>query len=131
MRLFGRKTEKKETIPVTDTVTVTELEQFLADDKEVYEALYHAMFLDPRKIGISIGEAVEKAHDFEKEGKMDRAREWYEFAGRMAIYEGNTRKVVEFFREAERISGKKYPILKNTEKAVAKAQEYYKKQLKT
>jgi hypothetical protein len=56
----------------------------------------------------------------------------YEIAGGLAIYEGNVEKVVEFYSECERLSpDKKYPILKNPEKAVAKAQEYYQKYLKT
>jgi hypothetical protein len=88
------------------------------------------MFLDPRKIGTSMKEAAENAKKFEKDRNLGRARIWYDIAGGLAIYEGDAKKVVEFFREAEKISGIKYPILKSTEKAVAKAQEYYKKHLK-
>jgi hypothetical protein len=54
---------------------------------------------------------------------------WYEVAGGLAIYEGNVKKVIEYYEAAERVAGKEYPILKNAEKAVAKAQEYYKKYL--
>lgn len=130
MRLFG-KSEKKEEIPVKDVPVTTELEQFAAGDKELYAALYHTMLLDPRKVTFSMTEALENAQTAEKEEKSDRATEWYEMAGRLAIYEGNSKKVVELFREAERVSGKKYPILKNTERIVAKTQEYYKAHLKS
>jgi hypothetical protein len=54
---------------------------------------------------------------------------WYEVAGGLAIYEGNVKKVVEYYTEAQRILGREYPILKNPEKAVVLAQEYYKKYL--
>jgi hypothetical protein len=89
------------------------------------------MFLDPRKIEISMKDAVENAKKFEKENDLARAKAMYEIAGGLAIYEGNVKKVVEYFSECERLQpDMKYPIIKNAEKAVAKAQEYYKKYLK-
>ncbi len=130
MRLF-RRSEKKDEIQIKDTTITTELERFVGDDRELYSALYNTMYLDPRKAGFSMTEALENAQKAEKEGKSDRATEWYEMAGRLAVYEGNAKKVVELFREAERVSGKKYQILKNTEKVVSKAQEYYKSNLKS
>jgi hypothetical protein len=130
MRLFG-KSEKKEEIQIKDVVPTTDLETFAGGDKELYDTLYQAIFLDPRKVTFSMAEALENAQTAEKEDKTDRAAEWYEIAGRLAVYEGNAEKVVELFGEAERVSGKKYPILKNTEQAVAKAQEYYKAHLKS
>ncbi|MDH5460562.1 MAG: hypothetical protein OEW71_05965, partial [Candidatus Bathyarchaeota archaeon] len=60
-----------------------------------------------------------------------RAKIWYKIAGGLAIYEGNVKKVTEFFSKCEKISpGTKYLILKNPETAVVKAQEYYQKHLK-
>ena len=126
---FRKKKEKK--VNIETKKTITELEQLCGDDKETYEALRHTMFLDPRKIGTSMKEAAEKAKKYEKEKDLVKARTWYEIAGGLAIYEGNVKKVVEFFRETEKISpDMKYPILKNPEKAIEKAQEYYKKHLK-
>ena len=126
---FRKKKEKKVNIETKETIT--ELEEFCGDDKETYEALHHTMFLDPRKIGTSMKEAAENAKKYEKEKDFVKARTWYEIAGGLAIYEGNVEKVVEFFRETEKISpDMKYPILKNPEKAIEKAQEYYKKHLK-
>lgn len=55
---------------------------------------------------------------------------WYQIAGGLAIYEGDVEKVVEYFSKCEKLSGASYPILKNPQKAVAKAQEYYEKFLK-
>ena len=123
--------KKKEEINIETAKTITELEQLCGDDKETYEALFNTMFLDPRKVGTSMKEAAENAKKSEKEKDFIRARTWYEIAGGLAIYEGNVEKVVEFFTECEKISqDTKYLILKNPEKAVEKAQEYYKKYLK-
>ncbi len=89
------------------------------------------MFLDPRKVGTSMKEAADNAEKSEKEKDFVRARTWYEIAGGLAIYEGNVKKVVEFFTESKKShQDTKYTILKNPEKAVAKAQEYYKQYLK-
>ena len=46
------------------------------------------------------------------------------------MYEGNPKRVAEFFGEAEKLSGLEYPIVNRAEKAVAAAQEYYRKNLK-
>jgi hypothetical protein len=127
---FRKKKEEKRTDTET-AKTITELEEICGNDKETYEALLNTMFLDPRKITTSMKEAAENAKKFEKEKDFVKARTWYEIAGGLAIYEGNVKKVVEYFSECEKISpNTKYPILKNPEKAVAKAQEYYKKYLK-
>jgi hypothetical protein len=126
-----RKKEGKKTVDVETKKTVTELEQFCGNDKETYEALRDSMFLDPRKTETSMKGAADNAKKSEKEKDFVKARVWYEVAGGLAIYEGNVKKVVEYFSECERISPDiKYPILKNPEKAVEKAQEYYKKYLK-
>ncbi|MEM3696338.1 MAG: hypothetical protein QXQ94_02375 [Candidatus Bathyarchaeia archaeon] len=127
---FRKKKEEKKADTET-AKTITELEQICGDDKETYEALYNTMFLDPRKITTSMKEAAENAKKFEKEKDLVRARTWYEIAGGLAIYEGNVKKVVEYFSECQKLSpNTQYLILKNPEKAVAKAQEYYKKYLK-
>jgi len=130
--LLDRFRKKKKTnIETTTTKIISELEQLCGDDKDTYEALFHTMFLDPRKVGTSMKEAADNAKKFEKAKDFVKARMWYEIAGGLAIYEGNVKKVVEFFSEIEKISpDTKYTILKNPEKAVAKAQEYYKQYLK-
>jgi len=127
--LLDRFRKKKKT-NVETTKTISKLKQLCGDDKETYEALFNTMFLDPKKVGTSMKEAADNAKKFEKEKDFVRAKTWYEIAGGLAIYEGNVKKVVEFFSEIERISpDTKYTILKNPEKAVAKAQEYYKQYL--
>ncbi len=131
MGLLERFRKKEEKTVVHTSRAMSDLEQFCGDDKQTYEALQHTMFLDPRKIGTSMKDAAENAKRFAKERNLARARIWYDIAGGMAIYEGEVKKVIEFFSESQKISGLKYPILVDVEKAVAKAQEYYKKHLKS
>ncbi|MGQ9538725.1 MAG: hypothetical protein ACUVTE_03970 [Candidatus Bathycorpusculaceae bacterium] len=129
---FLKRKEKKEEnkIEIESQRSMTELEKLCGDDKETYEALLDTMFLDPRKIGVSVKDAAENAKKFEKEKDLIKARVWYQIAGGLAIYEGDVEKVVEYFSKCEKLSSASYPILKNPKKAVAKAQEYYEKFLK-
>jgi hypothetical protein len=106
---------------------VTELQQLCGDDKETYEALVGTMFLNPSKIETSMKDAADEAKKFEKAKDFVKATTMYEIAGGLALYEGDVDKVVEYFSDCEKLSSdKKYPILKNPEKAVAIAQAYYK-----
>jgi len=126
-RLRRRREEKKS--DVEREGEVSELEQLAGNDRETYEALCATMFLDPRKIETSLKQAADNAKKSEKDGDMARAGMWYEVAGGLAIYEGNVKKVIEHYADAGRVTGRQYVILKNPEKAVAVAQEYYKKVL--
>ncbi|MGC8997906.1 MAG: hypothetical protein ACP5JW_00670 [Candidatus Bathyarchaeia archaeon] len=130
--IFKRKKKEEAKTTNVEVKQMTELEKLCGDDKETYEALLNTMFLDPRKIGVSMEEAAENAKKFEKEKDFTRAKVWYQIAGGLAIYGGNVKKVVEYFSKCEKLApGASYPILKNPEKAVAKAQEYYKKFLQS
>jgi hypothetical protein len=126
-----RRKKKKEKVSVESEKSLTGLEKICGGDQETYKALLNVMFLDPRKIDVSMSDAVKKAKKLEKEKDLLRARVWYEIAGGLAIHKGDVKKVIEYFSKCEKVSqGTKYPILKNPEKAVAKAQEYYKEYLK-
>jgi len=126
-----RRKEKEQKIQVESEKSLTELEGICGRDQETYQALSNVMFLDPRKINVPISTAVKEAKKLEKAKDLVGARMWYEIAGGLAIYEGDAKKVVEYFAQSEKISPEtKYPILKNPKKAVAKAQEYYEKYLK-
>jgi hypothetical protein len=126
--MFRRR--KKDSKASTQTAkNLTPLEQVCGDEKETYEALSCVMFLDPRKVDTTAKQAFENAKKAEKDSDIPRARMWYEVAGGLALYEGDTKKVAEYYSEAARVTGTKYLILNNPEKAVAKAQEYYKKHL--
>jgi hypothetical protein len=122
-KTFEEKKEKDE--------DMTDFERFFMDDREVYEALRRTMFLDPRNQEVSMNDAEKKAKEFEKKGDRLRALTWYEIAGRLAIYEGNVKKVKKYFGKCAELSpDRDYTILKIPEKAVKKAQEYYQKYLK-
>lgn len=126
--MFGKEKNKGKS-GAEPAKSLTALEQVCGNDKETYEALFPVIFLDPRKVDASMAEAVEKAKSAEKKKDISLARMWYEVAGGLALYEGNVNKVVEYYGEAQRVSGDKYLILGNADKAVAKAQEYYKQHL--
>jgi hypothetical protein len=122
--IFRKKKDVKTSEP-----KMSDLEQLCGGDKETYDALSPVLFLDPRKIAVPAKQAAENAKKSEKGKDLVSARMWYEIAGGLAIYEGNVEKVVEYYEGAQRVTGKKYLILENPEKAVTKAQEYYKKYL--
>lgn len=125
-----RRKKKEETKPggakPDETKTISLLERISGDDKETYEALLNTLILDPKKVDVSMRDAAETAKKYEKNKDPVRALVMYRLAGGLALYEGNLEKVVEYFTEAQRLQPKeKFPILKVPEKAVEKAQEYY------
>jgi hypothetical protein len=106
---------------------VSFLEKICGDDKETYEALQNTLILDPKKVDVSIKDAAEAAKKYEKNKDTLRAVVMYRLAGGLALHEGNVERVVEYFTEAQRLQPKeKFTILKVPDKAVEKAQEYYK-----
>ena len=137
MGILDRFRKKKEEEPVEATKRAkgkaeerSALERLCKGDEELYQALRGTMFLDPRNIAASMKEAEKNAKDFEKKGDTLKARRWYGTAGGLAIYEGDVKKVKEYFGKcAELSSDNDYPILKIPERAVNRAQEYYQKYL--
>jgi hypothetical protein len=127
------KREKKNVQkPVSQqTALMSDLQKLVGNDKETYDALASTMFLNPKNIDSSMKQAAETAKKADADGDRAKAGMWYHVAGGLAIYEGNVKKVVEYFGLAERFNGRHYGILQNPEKAVAAAQEYYKKFLPT
>jgi len=122
--------KKEETVKVGPTKTVTDLDRLFNNDKEIVDALMHTMFLDPRKVGMTSKDAAEKGARFEKVKNELMANTWYEIAGSLAIYEGDVDKVVEYFEKCQGLMPiSEYTVLKNPEKMVTKAQEYYKQTL--
>ncbi len=107
--------------------TVSLLEKVCGDDKETYEALQNTLILDPKKVDVSMKDAAEAAKRYEKNRDTIRAVVMYRLAGGLALHEGDVDRVVEYFTEAQRLQPKeRFTILKVPEKAVEKAQEYYK-----
>jgi hypothetical protein len=110
--------------------TLTDLEQICGEDKEVYEALFETMYLDPRKVRYTIDQAVEVAKEFEKQKNLRRARVLYDIAGGLAIYQGDVAKVKLFFGKSAKLNPDyPYPILNVTERALSRAKVFYEKHL--
>jgi len=126
------KKKKKVQKPVSQqTARMSDLQELVGIDKETYDALASTMFLNPKNIDSSMKQATEIAKKADADGDRAKAGMWYHVAGGLAIYEGDVKKVVECFGIAEKLTGRHYRILQNPEKAVAAAQEYYKKFLTT
>jgi hypothetical protein len=121
-----RKSEPKKSV-VQQTEKLSDLQQLIGNDKDTYEALASVMFLNPKNIDLSMKQVIDSAKEAEAKGDKPKAGMFYQVAGGLAIYEGNVKKVVEYYSMAEKLTGRHYAILKSPEKAVAVAQEYYKK----
>jgi len=124
-----KKKENKVKEEVEKETGLTELEKLCIGDLEVFDALKDTMFLNPRKIDISLEDAVSKAKELEKAKDTLRAAIWYKIAGGLAIYEGNVSKVKECFSKYAELTKIRPKILEIPDKAVKRAQEYYKKYL--
>ena len=121
-----KQTETKKPI-VQQANKLSNLQQLIGNDKETYEALKSAMFLNPKNVEYSMKQAAEHAKEAETKGDKPRAGMLYQVAGGLALYEGNVKKVVEYYSTAEKLTGRHFAVLNSPEKAVAVAQEYYKR----
>ena len=131
-RLFKREKKEEKVKKQVEKTRISELEEICGNDKETYKALRHTMFYYPQKIDATLEDAVKKAADFEKQGDSRKTRIWYHVAGGLALWKGDVAKVKQYFGECAKLAPEMdYElIMKIPEKAVAKAQEYYKKFLK-
>ena len=127
-RLF-RRDKKKNFRKLPEKTIVTDLERFCGSDKEVCKALWHTMFLDPRKIKTTLKDSVKKAADFEKKNLDEHARIWYHIAGGLALWKDDAPKVKQYFTKCMKLAPEMdYELItKIPEKAAVKAQEFYKK----
>lgn len=146
IKRFRRKKEEVKEVKEKPKEEKTPLEILCAEEPDVYEALKDTMFLDPRKMGTSLEEAIQKAKEFKKSKDITKAMMWYKTAGGLAIFEGNITKVKECFGkwrdlrrdEMHRLGIHLSEILKFnpkilepgiTKRALEKAKEYYEKHL--
>jgi len=131
-RLFKKKEKKEKKIEnaTKGEMEPTELEKICSNSPEIFEALKDTMFLDPRKVDITLEDAITRATKFEKKKDKLRAAVLYKIAGGLAIYKGDVSKVKKCFGKYSKLTGRKLKILENTDEAVKKATEYYKKYLK-
>jgi hypothetical protein len=116
----------------TEETVITDLDSICGSDRNLCKTLGQMMFLDPRKIGTTAKDAAKKAAKYEKQKDRELARIWYHIAGGLVLWNGDTKKVKEYFSKcAELAPEMNYKaIIEIAEKAVEKAGEYYKKHLK-
>jgi len=127
-RLFGKKTKKVEEKSTVES-SLDDFEEAFKNKPELADALKNTMFLDPRKIDITLKDAVSKAREMERKGDKLRAAIWYRIAGGLAIYKGDVSKVKEYFGKYSKLTGKSLKILEIPEECVKGAQKYYAKYL--
>ena len=125
---FRRKKVEKQ----AEEAKPTDLERMCGEDKEIYKALRHTMFLDPRKVGITMDEAAKEAVESEKKGDNVQATVFYHIAGGLALWKGDVAKIKQYFGKCAKMSPEMdcELITKIPARAVAKAQEYYGEYLK-
>lgn len=128
-----KETEEKAEKKVEEKTEKTLLEELCKGDNELYSALSASLLLNPemtKKSG-EMDARVEKAQEYEKNKNYLRARIEYQVAGELALYEGKMAQVQKLFKKAAEIDPN-YPnrsifefLVKNAEKAITVAQEYY------
>lgn len=130
--LFKRKKNQTAEESKPQQTKIADLESICIDDKQACKALWHTMFLDPRKIGAKLKDAEKKAANFEKKMKIRQSRLWHHIAGGLALWKGDVGKVKQHFTKcAELAPEMDYELIaKMAENATAKAQEYYSEFLK-
>ncbi len=130
-RIFGGEKKEEKADVEMKLPGITELQKICGTDKETYKALQNTMFLDPTKVTSTMEEAAKKATMLEKEKDVLKARVWYHIAGSLALWKGNVPKVKEYYGKCAKLAPEmEYELVtKIPEKAVEKAQEYYKKYL--
>jgi len=125
--------KKEEAAGQKDTV----LAELCKGDDELYNALSRTLLLNIENTMSSggIDTRVEKAQEYEKNKDFVRARVEYQVAGELALHEGKAANVQKFFKKAAEVDPSNpfknvFEFLakkENAEKAVAVAQEYYKR----
>ncbi len=130
--LFKKKKEDFGLVKQPEKEAVTDLEIVCGSDRDVCKALWHTMFLDPRKVGTTIEDAARKASKYEKSKDKELARIWYHIAGGLALWKGDTAKVKQYFKQCAKMAPEMdyEHVVEISDRAVEKAQEYYKKYLK-
>lgn len=125
--LFGRK-KQDATAPVEVTVT-SKLQELCGGDEELYRTLSNLMFLDPKKIMISLETVLSDARDFEMKGNNLRAEVGYRTAGGICLYQGDVEGVRSNFMKAASVAGNSRveygTIAKRAGEAVSVAKKFY------
>jgi len=131
LKKFWRKKEPPK-VPEKAKTEKTPLEILCTESPAVYEALERTMLLDPRKLNLSLEQAIANAKEVEKSGDTKKAFSAWNRAGQLSIFEGDVRKVKMCFAKCVELDPTFKPKIIEpgiTEKAVKVEQEYYRKHL--
>ena len=105
------------------------LQELCGGDNELYRALSNLMFLDPKKITMSLENILNEAHDFELKGNNIRAEVGYRIAGGVSLYKGDLEGVRTYFSKASSFARDSHPeygtLAKRADEAVSVARKYY------
>lgn len=127
MFLFGRK----KTLDATHVeVTVSNrLQELCGGDSELYNVLSRLMFLDPKKITLSLESVLSEAQEYELQGNNIRSEVGYRVAGGICLYKGDAEGVRNYFSKAASYAGRAHPeynvLVKRADEAVNIARKFY------
>ena len=131
MKLGLGKQKQKEQSDATapESVIANRLRELSGDDADLYAAMSHLMFLDPKKILLPIDAVLKEAQDNEAQGNKLRAEVMYRIAGGISLFRGDADGVNKYFSKAASFAGDSHPeyqtILKRINQAMTVARKYY------
>ena len=131
MRLGFGKPKQKELSegPLSESIISNRLKELCGNDSDLYIAMSHLLFLDPKKIMIPLDGVLKDAQDYEAQGNKLRAEVGYRIAGGISLSRGDLDGVNKYFSKAAALAGDSHPeyqtILKRSSEAVAVARKYY------
>lgn len=127
---FGKSKQKDPSHEAKpDSIAANRLRELCGEDGDLYGAMSRLMFLDPKKITMSLEGVLKNAQDYETQGNKLRAEVEYRIAGGISLSKGDVDGVNKYFSKAASFSGDSHPeyatILKRSSEAVAIARKYY------
>jgi hypothetical protein len=126
---FGKTKQKDAPATGSESLASTRLRELSGGDTDLYGALSHLLFLDPKKITLPLDAVLQEAQDYERQGNKLRAEVGYRIAGGIALYKGDVDGVNRYFAKAASFAGDSHSeyqvIVKRSSEAVAIARKYY------
>jgi hypothetical protein len=127
---FGKTKQKDPSLEINaQSVVANRLKELCGGDGDLYKAMSHLMFLDPKKITTPLDRVLTEAQGFEAQGNKLRAEIGYRIAGGISLYKGDLDGVRKYFEKAASFAGDSHPeyqtILKRSDEAVNIARKYY------
>src|SRR5260370_5245810 len=127
---LSKRKQKEQSDPTApESVNANRLRALSGDDADLYEAMSHLMFLDPKKILLPLDAVLKEAQDNEAQGNKLRAEVMYRIAGGISLSRGDADGVNKYFSKAALFAGDSHPeyqtILKRLHQAMATARQHH------